>query len=41
MNQLSYEVLKTRMKELGFDFHNNFDKRIDETINLLRNSNGI
>jgi len=41
MDQLSYKVLNRRMKKLGFDFCNNFDKGIDETINLLRNSNGV
>ena len=37
MNQLSYEVLNTRMSEAGFKVKYNLNRGIKETINLLRN----
>ena len=39
MNQLSYEVLCDRFKSKGFVFSGNLKKGIQETINLLKNSN--
>ena len=38
MNQLSYEVLNTRLKELGFVTEKSFTSGISETIAILRNS---
>ena len=39
MNQLSYEVLNTRLKEKNFIFQGNLKKAIEETISLLRQAN--
>lgn len=39
MNQLSYEVLNTRMTDVGFKIERNFGQSITETIDLLKNSN--
>ena len=39
MNQLSYEVLNTRLLQAGFTFEGNFAKGISETIALLRQAN--
>jgi nucleoside-diphosphate-sugar epimerase len=36
MNQLSYEVLNKRFKSVGFEFHGDLEKAINETIELLR-----
>ena len=35
MNQLSYEVLNKRFKSVGFEFHGDLEKAINETIELL------
>lgn len=37
MNQLSYEVLNTRMNEAGFHTERDFREGIADTINILRN----
>ncbi len=37
MNQLSYEVLNTRMSMAGFQVKYNLEQGIQETVNLLRN----
>ena len=39
MNQLSYEVLCDRFKSKGFVFSGNLRRGIEETIDLLKNSN--
>jgi len=39
MNQLSYEVLNTRLKDLGFSPEKNITDGIEGTLNLLRNAN--
>ena len=39
MNQLSYEVLCDRLKSKGFVFSGNLRRGIEETIDLLKNSN--
>jgi len=39
MNQLSYEVLNTRMEKLGFRSQNSLRKGIRETIKILENAN--
>ena len=39
MNQLSYEVLCDRFKSTGFIFSGNLRRGIEETIDLLKNSN--
>jgi UDP-glucose 4-epimerase len=39
MNQLSYEVLNTRMTKAGFEIERDFGQGIADTINLLKNSN--
>ena len=39
MNQLSYEVLNTRMEKLGFQSKNSLREGISETIKILENSN--
>ena len=36
MNQLSYEVSSDKFKNLGFNFHGDLKKGIDETLELLR-----
>lgn len=41
MNQLSYEVLNTRMKEIGFKPVGNLERGIAETIKTLRRSNSV
>jgi len=38
MNQLSYEVLNQRFKNLGFEFKGQVEKSIEETIQLLKAS---
>ena len=40
MNQLSYEVSTEKIKSLKFFFNDNLEKGIEETISLLRASNG-
>ena len=40
MNQLSYEVSTQKIKSLKFFFNDNLEKGIEETISLLRASNG-
>jgi len=39
MNQLSYEVLNTRMYKAGFRIERNFGQGIADTINILKNIN--
>jgi len=39
MNQLSYEVLNTRITNAGFRIERDFGQGITDTISLLRNSN--
>ena len=39
MNQLSYEVLNTRMFKAGFHIEKDFEQGIADTINLLKNFN--
>ncbi len=39
MNQLSYEVMNTRIVNAGFDVRGNIEKGIVSTIDLLKNSN--
>jgi len=39
MNQLSYEVLNTRMSSAGFETERDFRQGIAETIDILKNSN--
>jgi UDP-glucose 4-epimerase len=41
MNQLSYEVTNTKFKNTGFNFEGNLDRSIDNTLNLLKNSNNF
>jgi UDP-glucose 4-epimerase len=41
MNQLSYEVVNERFKELGFNFKGNLEIGIDATIQLLKQSNQV
>lgn len=36
MNQLSYTVSNKRFRDLGFEFHGDLKRAIDETINLLK-----
>ena len=36
MNQLSYEVLNTRLKKLGFVPEKSFSSGISETIDMLK-----
>ncbi len=36
MNQLSYTVSNKRFRDLGFEFHGDLERAIDETINLLK-----
>jgi UDP-glucose 4-epimerase len=38
MNQLSYEVLNTRIKNAGFEAKGNLEKGIKDTISLLKQS---
>jgi len=38
MNQLSFGALNSRITEKGFDFNGNLDRRVKETVDLLRNS---
>ena len=40
MNQLSYEVLNRRFRDLGFAFTGSIEKNITETIGLLRGAGG-
>lgn len=40
MNQLSYHVSNSRFKSHGFEVKGSMKKGIDETINLLKSSNG-
>lgn len=39
MNQLSYEVLNTRITDLGFEVKRDFGQGIADTLNMLKNSN--
>ena len=39
MNQLSYEVSSDKFKSTGFKFTGSFSQEIEETINLLKNTN--
>ena len=41
MNQLSYEVKAEKFKSEGFKFKGSLKRGISETINILKNSNGI
>ncbi|HJO92905.1 MAG TPA: SDR family oxidoreductase [Victivallales bacterium] len=41
MNQLSYNVSNNKFCDLGFEFRGNLDKAINNTIDLLKNSNSI
>ena len=41
MNQLSYEVLNSKIKKNGFKFCGNINKGIKDTIEQLRQSNSI
>jgi UDP-glucose 4-epimerase len=41
MNQLSYDVLNSRMKELGFRFNGDMQQGIESTISLLRQSRSL
>jgi hypothetical protein len=41
MNQLSYKVLDKKFKSQGFESSGSIKRAINETIDLLRNSNSI
>lgn len=41
MNQLSYEVLNTRLSDLGFTVEGSIEKGIEETLKLLLQSNSV
>ena len=38
MNQLSYEVLNTRMENTGFEAQGNLEKGVKDTVSLLKQS---
>ena len=39
MNQLSYEVLSRKFEKSGFNFKGSLEKGIEDTINIIVNSN--
>ena len=39
MNQLSYEVLSRKFENSGFNFKGSLEKGIEDTINIIVNSN--
>jgi nucleoside-diphosphate-sugar epimerase len=41
MNQLSYEVSTKRIESLGFNFQDDLEQGIEETIKLLKNANNF
>lgn len=41
MNQLSYEVINTRLTEAGYKFERDLRQGIEDTINLIKRSNGM
>lgn len=41
MNQLSYDVLNSRMNKLGFAFHGDMERGIESTIALLKRSRSL
>ncbi len=41
MNQLSYDVLNQRFRDLGFEFRGDLDTGIRKTIELLKHANGL